>query len=214
MAKMCDVCGQKLGFLANKWQLKDGIVCDAHLGIDPVEMSAGGLTEFGTKLENLKNITLDDVKIAIDGDSAKLEEIYNAVYAGITSKNEASKNESPTSNNHTKAKNKIKQKERKNNMLMVNTESIPGKNIELIGIVKGSSVETSFSGFFGLAGTGVGDAILEMTYSNVNEQMIEEAATLKADAIVNVRYSMAGLTSDDEPAMIFFATGTAVKYLE
>jgi uncharacterized protein YbjQ (UPF0145 family) len=211
MAKLCDVCGVKLGFLSAKYELKDGMACDPCLS--PLAISEGGLTEVGSKIANLKNISLENVKIAATDDAEKWEELRGIVYAGIAPKNEVAQvHESESIQTEIPQTKPQQSKKRSGQMLLVNTETIPGKNIELLGIVKGSTVESNFRGFFG-AGAGMGDPMFETSYAHVNDLMEAHASELGADAVINVRYSLGSIPSDDEPAMILLASGTAVKFV-
>ena len=91
-------------------------------------------------------------------------------------------------------------------MLLVNIEYIPGKEIEALGMVKGTVVQMK---------TLVGGEITSYT-EMLNEarqiavkRMVDEAEALGADAIVNVRY---GSSSVMQGAAEVIAYGTAVKY--
>ncbi len=103
-------------------------------------------------------------------------------------------------------------------MLLTTTQEIPGKNFEVLGIVKGNIVTTKNFGKDFMAGmkTLVGGEI--ESYTNMlNEarqiavkRMVDEAGMLGANAIVNVRYASASVM---QGAAEVIAYGTAVKYL-
>ena len=82
-------------------------------------------------------------------------------------------------------------------MLLVNTDYISGKELETLGIVKGSIVQTKNFGKDFMAGikTLVGGEVTEYT-DMLNQarqiavkRMVDEAQSLGADAVVNVRYA-------------------------
>ena len=103
-------------------------------------------------------------------------------------------------------------------MLIVTTDHITGKNVEMLGLVKGSTIQTVHMGKDIMNGfkTLVGG---ELTSSNemMNEaralatkRMAEEAQSMGADAIVCVRYSSASVA---QAAAEIMAYGTAVKFV-
>lgn len=102
-------------------------------------------------------------------------------------------------------------------MILVNTESIPGKEIgEALGIVKGQIVQTKHLGKDFMAGlkTIVGGEInsytemIDEARTIATNRMIEEATKLGADAIVGVRYASSEVM---QGASEILAYGTAVK---
>jgi len=101
-------------------------------------------------------------------------------------------------------------------MLLVNIDHIPGKELEALGIVKGSVVQSKHFGKDFMAGmkTLVGGEIKGYT-EMLNEaraiaakRMVEEAEKLGADAVVNVRYASSAIM---QGAAECIAYGTAVK---
>ena len=102
-------------------------------------------------------------------------------------------------------------------MTLVSIESIPGKEIEALGIVKGAIVQTKNVGHDFLAGikTLVGGEIegytdmLNEARPLATKRMVDEAQALGADAIVGVRY---GSSQVMQGAAEIIAYGTAVKY--
>lgn len=102
-------------------------------------------------------------------------------------------------------------------MLLVNTDYITGKELEMLGIVKGSIVQTKNFGKDFMAGikTLVGGEVKEYT-DMLNQarqiavkRMVDEAQELGADAVVNVRYASSSVM---QGAAEVIAYGTAVKY--
>ncbi len=103
-------------------------------------------------------------------------------------------------------------------MLLVNTDYISGKELETLGIVKGSIVQTKNFGRDFMAGIKnlVGGEVKEYT-DMLNQarqiavkRMVDEAMAMGADAVVNVRYASSSLM---QGAAEVIAYGTAVKYV-
>ncbi|MDE6388810.1 MAG: YbjQ family protein [Lachnospiraceae bacterium] len=103
-------------------------------------------------------------------------------------------------------------------MLLVNTDYIAGKELETLGIVKGSIVQTKNFGKDFMAGikTLVGGEVTEYT-EMLNQarqiavkRMVDEAQAMGADAVVNVRYASSSVM---QGAAEVIAYGTAVKYI-
>lgn len=102
-------------------------------------------------------------------------------------------------------------------MLLVNTDYISGKELETLGIVKGSIVQTKNFGKDFMAGikTLVGGEVKEYT-DMLNQarqiavkRMVDEAQALGADAVVNIRYASSSVM---QGAAEVIAYGTAVRY--
>lgn len=103
-------------------------------------------------------------------------------------------------------------------MKLVSIESYPGKEIEVLGLVKGTIVQTKNLGRDFMAGmkTLVGGEIVGYT-EMLNEarqiatkRMVGEAEILGADAIIGVRY---GSSQVMQGAAEVVAYGTAVKII-
>ena len=103
-------------------------------------------------------------------------------------------------------------------MFIVNTDYITGKEFEMLGLVKGSTIQTKnvgrdiTQGFKTLVG-GELTAYNEMmneARAMATKRMVQEAEALGADAIVNVRYASSAIM---QGAAEVIAYGTAVKYL-
>ncbi len=104
-------------------------------------------------------------------------------------------------------------------MLLLNIEYVPGREIEALGLVKGSVVQSKNFGKDFMAGmkTLVGGEIESYT-DMLNEarqiatkRMVDEAEALGADAVVNIRFASASIM---QSAAEITAYGTAVKYKE
>ena len=102
-------------------------------------------------------------------------------------------------------------------MFIVNTDYITGKEFEMLGLVKGSTIQTKnvgrdiTQGFKTLVG-GELTAYNEMmneARALATKRMVQEAEALGADAIVNVRYASSAIM---QGAAEVIAYGTAVKY--
>lgn len=102
-------------------------------------------------------------------------------------------------------------------MILVNTDYISGKELEMLGLVKGSTIQTRNVGkditqsFKTLVG-GELTAYNEMMNSAralATKRMCEDAEALQADAIVNIRYASASVMQGAAEVMAY---GTAVKF--
>jgi len=110
----------------------------------------------------------------------------------------------------------MKLKEEKK-MTLVNTDYVSGKNLETLGLVKGSTIQSKNIGKDFLQGlkTIIGGELKGYT-EMMNEaralatkRMVQEAEQLGADAVVNIRYSSAAIMQN---AAEVIAYGTAVKF--
>lgn len=103
-------------------------------------------------------------------------------------------------------------------MKLVSIDTIPGKQIEALGIVKGTVVQSKNIGRDFMAGmkTLVGGEIAGYTEMLIEarqiatKRMVDEAESLGADAIVGVRY---GSSAVMQGAAEVVAYGTAVKII-
>lgn len=103
-------------------------------------------------------------------------------------------------------------------MLLLNIDHIPGKNVEALGIVKGTVVQSKNIGKDFMAGmkTLVGGEIVGYTEmltearQIATKRMADEAEALGADAIINIRF---GSSSVMQGAAEVIAYGTAVRVL-
>ena len=101
-------------------------------------------------------------------------------------------------------------------MLLLTLNYIPGKEIEALGIVKGTTVQTKNFGKDFMAGmkTLVGGELSAYT-EMLNEarqiatkRMVDDAEALGADAVINVRYGSASMMQGAAEVVVY---GTAVK---
>lgn len=103
-------------------------------------------------------------------------------------------------------------------MILVNTEGISGKELEMLGIVKGSTVQSRHVGkdFMSSLKTLVGGEItayaemLNNARALATKRMVAEAETLGADAVVNIRYASSAVMQGAAEVIVY---GTAVKVL-
>ena len=101
-------------------------------------------------------------------------------------------------------------------MLIVTIESIPGKTLEPLGLVKGSTIQTvnALRDIGAGLKTLVGGELTKYTQMMDNarkiatDRMAQEAQALGADAIVGVRYSSSSIMQSAAEVMAY---GTAVK---
>lgn len=103
-------------------------------------------------------------------------------------------------------------------MTLVTTDYIAGKELEMLGMVKGSTIQSKnlgrdiSQGFKTLVG-GELKAYTEMmndARALATKRMVEEAESMGADAVVNIRYSSAAVM---QGAAEVIAYGTAVKFV-
>ena len=102
-------------------------------------------------------------------------------------------------------------------MILVNTEYISGRDLEMLGLVKGSTIQSKhigkdlLSSFKTLVG-GELDAYTEMmneARAIATKRMVMEAEGMGADAVINVRYASSAIM---QGAAEVIAYGTAVKF--
>ena len=101
-------------------------------------------------------------------------------------------------------------------MLLLNIDHVPGREVETLGIVKGTVVQSKNLGKDFMAGmkTLVGGEIVGYTEMLVEarqiatKRMVDEATALGADAVINIRF---GSSSVMQGAAEVLAYGTAVK---
>ena len=103
-------------------------------------------------------------------------------------------------------------------MILVNTDYISGKELEMLGLVKGSTIQSKHLGkdiaqaFKSMVGGELKsyNEMMNEARALATKRMVEEAEALGADAIVNVRYSSSAIMSN---AAEVIAYGTAVKFV-
>ena len=102
-------------------------------------------------------------------------------------------------------------------MILVNTDYISGKELEMLGLVKGSTIQTKHMGkdimqsFKTLVGGELTsyNEMMNEARAIATKRMVNEAEELGADAVVNIRYSSAAIM---QGAAEVIAYGTAVKF--
>lgn len=102
-------------------------------------------------------------------------------------------------------------------MILVNTDYISGKELEMLGLVKGSTIQSRNIGkditqvFKHMVGGELKEYAEMMNEARAiaTKRMVQEAEALGADAIVNVRYASASVMSGAAEIMAY---GTAVKF--
>jgi len=101
--------------------------------------------------------------------------------------------------------------------MILNIDYIPGKEIEVIGIVKGSTIQAKHVGKDIMSGlkTLVGGELTAYTEmmnearAKATKRMVEEAEAVHADAVINLRYASSAVMAG---AAEILAYGTAVRY--
>lgn len=102
-------------------------------------------------------------------------------------------------------------------MILSNTETIPGREIEaILGISRGSTVRARnigrdiFAGFKNIVGGEIEEytKLQAQSREEAMQRMIQDAEKLNADAIVNIRFTTSTIM---QGASEILAYGTAVK---
>ena len=103
-------------------------------------------------------------------------------------------------------------------MILVNIDYLPGKEIQVLNIVRGSCIQSKHvgkdiaQGFKTLVG-GELKAYTEMmneARQKATKRMVDEAEAIGADAIINVRYTGSAVAAGAAEVMAY---GTAVKII-
>ena len=103
-------------------------------------------------------------------------------------------------------------------MILVNTDYISGKELEMLGLVKGSTIQTKHMGkdiaqsFKHLVGGELTsyNEMMNEARAIATKRMVAEAEELGADAVVNIRYASSAVM---QGAAEVIAYGTAVKFV-
>ena len=103
-------------------------------------------------------------------------------------------------------------------MILVNTDYISGKELEMLSLVKGSTIQSRHLGTDILQGlkTLVGgelssyNEMMNTARALATKRMVEEAEALGADAVINIRYASSAIM---QGAAEVIAYGTAVKFV-
>ena len=104
-------------------------------------------------------------------------------------------------------------------MILVNTDYITGKKLEMLGLVQGSTIQSKNLGrditqsFKTLVG-GELKAYTQMmneARAIATKRMVEQAENLGADAVVNIRYASSAVMQGAAEVIVY---GTAVKFAD
>lgn len=103
-------------------------------------------------------------------------------------------------------------------MILVNTDYITGKELEMLGLVKGSTIRSKHLGkdisqaFKSMVGGELKsyNDMMNEARALATKRMAEEAEALGADAVVNVRYASAAVMQGAAEVIVY---GTAVKFV-
>ncbi len=102
-------------------------------------------------------------------------------------------------------------------VILVNTDYIPGRELEILGLVKGNTIQSKNIGrdiTQGLRQIVGGELkaytdMMTKARDEAVERMVQEAEALGADAVVNVRFASAAVMAG---AAEILAYGTAVRF--
>ena len=103
-------------------------------------------------------------------------------------------------------------------MILVNTDYISGKELEMLTLVKGSTIQSKHLGkdiaqaFKTMVG---GELVAYNEMMNearaiATKRMVAEAEALGADAVINIRYASSAVMQGAAEVIVY---GTAVKFL-
>ena len=103
-------------------------------------------------------------------------------------------------------------------MILVNTDYISGKELTMLGLVKGSTIQSKHLGkdiaqaFKSMVGGELKsyNEMMNEARALATKRMVAEAEALGADAIVNIRYASSAVMQN---AAEVIAYGTAVKFV-
>ncbi len=102
-------------------------------------------------------------------------------------------------------------------MILVNTDYITGKEFEMLGLVKGSTIQSKNIGrditqaFKTIVGGELGSYTQMMNDARAlaTKRMVLEAEGMNADAVINIRYASSTVMQGAAEVMAY---GTAVKF--
>ena len=103
-------------------------------------------------------------------------------------------------------------------MILVNTDYITGKELEMLGLVKGSTIQTKHFGkdLTQSLKTLVGgelvayNEMMNEARAIATKRMVQEAEAMGADAVVNIRYASAAVMQGAAEVIVY---GTAVRFI-
>ena len=98
-------------------------------------------------------------------------------------------------------------------MILVNTDYISGKNFEMIGLVRGTMIQSVHFGkdIMNSFKTLVGGEMMNEARAIATKRMCDDAQAMGADAVVNIRYASSAVMQGAAEVMAY---GTAVKFVE
>ena len=103
-------------------------------------------------------------------------------------------------------------------MLILTTDTVPGREVEALGLVKGSTIQSKHigkdigSGFKTIIGGELKayTQMMDEARQIATDRMVEEAKALGADAILCVRFSTSAIMQGAAEMLVY---GTAVRYI-
>ena len=103
-------------------------------------------------------------------------------------------------------------------MILVNTDYISGKELEMLGLVKGSTIQSKHIGndiaqsFKTLVGGELRsyNEMMNDARAIATKRMVAEAEAMGADAVVNIRYASSAIMQGAAEVITY---GTAVKFV-
>ena len=104
-------------------------------------------------------------------------------------------------------------------MILVNTDYISGRELETLSLVKGSTIQSKHIGkdiaqsFKTLVGGELKsyNEMMNEARALATKRMVEEAESLGADAVVNIRYASSSVMQGAAEVIVY---GTAVKFID
>ena len=104
-------------------------------------------------------------------------------------------------------------------MILVNTDYITGKELEMLGLVRGSTIQSKNVGkditqaFKTLVGGELKayNQMMNDARALATKRMVAEAESLGADAVINIRYASSAVMQGAAEVIVY---GTAVKFSE
>ena len=104
-------------------------------------------------------------------------------------------------------------------MILVNTDYISGRELETLSLVKGSTIQSKHIGkdiaesFKTLVGGELKsyNEMMNEARALATKRMVEEAESLGADAVVNIRYASSAVMQGAAEVIVY---GTAVKFID
>ena len=104
-------------------------------------------------------------------------------------------------------------------MILVNTDYISGRELETLSLVKGSTIQSKHIGkdiaqiFKTLVGGELKsyNEMMNEARALATKRMVQEAESLGADAVVNIRYASSSVMQGAAEVIVY---GTAVKFID